>query len=64
MSRTFNTIIREPWNSKIHNILKTIDLHTSLYFQTGDEFHNQQSLILRKYIVVLKEWIISQENET
>jgi hypothetical protein len=62
--RTYNTIIREPWNSKIHNILKTIDLHTRLYLETGDKFHLIQSDILRTYVLELKEWILSKEKSS
>lgn len=59
--RTFNTVVREPWNTKIYNILKTIDLHTKLYLETGDNFHLKQSEILRTYLLDLKEWIRLKE---
>jgi hypothetical protein len=61
--RTYNTIIREPWNSKIHNILKTIDLHTKLHLETGDNFHLIQADILRTYVLELKKWILSKEKD-
>lgn len=57
MSRSFNTITREPWNPKIHNILQTIDLHVKLYLETKNEFHQNQANILRQYIADLKTWI-------
>lgn len=63
-NRTFNTPIREPWNAKIHNLLKTIDLHTELYLKTGDVFHIKQSEILRSYVSELKTWIHSQEKKS
>lgn len=63
MSRTFNTPQREDWNSKIYSILQTIDLHTKIYIETGDIFHEEQSKILRKYILDLKKWIHLKENE-
>jgi hypothetical protein len=57
MSRTFNTPHREPWNPKIHNVLKTIDLHTEFYLKTGDSFHLEQASYLRSYVYSLKDWI-------
>lgn len=61
--RTFNTPIREPWNAKIHNILKTIDLHTELYLKSGDAFHLCQARILRSYVEELKTWIHANERK-
>jgi hypothetical protein len=63
MSRTFNTPHREDWNPKIHNILKTIDLHTDLYNKTGDVFHQEQAEYLRCYVYRLKDWIKKEESE-
>lgn len=63
MSRDFNTPYREPWNPKIHNILKTIDLHTELHLKTGKDFHWNQAEILRRYVSDLKTWIHSEEAE-
>jgi len=63
MSRDFNTPQREKWNTKIHNILKTIDLHTELHLKTGNDFHWHQAKILRKYVSDLKTWIHSEEIE-
>ena len=60
-SRTYNTPHRENWNPKIHSILKTIDLHTELHLETGNEYHWRQAEILRKYVSDLKTWINSQE---
>lgn len=60
-NRTFNTPIREPWNPKIHNILKAIDLHTELYLKTNDPFHLSQAKILREYLHNLKKWIHQKE---
>lgn len=62
MPREWSTKTRDPWNAKIHSILKTIDLHTDFYLQTGDNFHNEQAEILRKYVFELKTWIHQQEN--
>ena len=62
-SRTYNTSQREKWNPKIHNILKTIDLHTELHLKTGNDFHWNQAKILRKYVSDLKTWIHSEESE-
>ncbi|NBW58339.1 hypothetical protein EBR43_11290 [bacterium] len=62
MPREWDNPIRKPWNPKIHNIIKTIDLHVELYIKTGDEFHLKQSEILRNYIKSLKLWIHKEEN--
>ena len=64
MSRDFNTPQREHWNSKIHNILKTIDLHTELHLKTGNIFHWNQAQILRKYVSDLKTWIHFEEGKS
>lgn len=61
MPREWNTPDRECWNTPIHNILKAIDNHTSLYFKTGDVWHMEQAQILREYVAGLKTWIHKQE---
>lgn len=61
--RTFNTEVRRHWNEKIANILKAIDLHNELYFQTYNSFHKEQAEILRNYVRELKDWIIKEENK-
>ncbi len=63
MPREWNTPVRECWNTPIHNILKAIDNHTSLYFETGDEWHMVQAEILRKYVSGLKTWIHRTESD-
>lgn len=63
MPREWDTPIRSPWNSPIHNLLKAIDNHTSLYFKTGDEWHMEQAHILREYVANLKTWIHKSERE-
>jgi hypothetical protein len=61
MPREWSTETRDPWNDKIHIILKVIDQHTNLYLQTGDKFHNDQAKTLRSYVNQLKSWIHKQE---
>jgi hypothetical protein len=61
MPREWNTPDRECWNTPIHNILKAIDNHTSLYFKTGDTWHLEQAQLLREYVAGLKTWIHKQE---
>ena len=39
MAREWDNDTRNPWNPKIHNILKTIDLHTKMHLETGNDFH-------------------------
>jgi len=45
-------------NGTLH---QAIDNHTRLYFETGDEWHQEQAQILRKYIKDLKVWIHKEE---
>lgn len=59
--REWNTVVREPWNPKIHNILQTIDLHSKMLLDTQDTFHQKQSDLLRQYVYNLKEWIHQNE---
>lgn len=61
MPREWNNDTRYHWNPKIHNILKTIDLHTQLHLETGNNFHWEQAEVLRKYVSDLKTWIHSCE---
>jgi hypothetical protein len=61
--REWSNPIRDPWNSKIHNILQTIDLHNDFYLKSGDSFHHYQAECLREYVKNLKKWIHNQENE-
>jgi hypothetical protein len=63
MPREWDNDTRHFWNPKIHNILKTIDLHTELHLKTGNDFHYHQAEILRKYVSDLKTWIHSEESE-
>jgi hypothetical protein len=64
MPREWSTDTRDPWNAKIHGIIKTIDLHTNLYLQSGDKFHYNQAKLLRSYVNELKTWIHQQEQST
>lgn len=64
MPREWNTPIREPWNSPIHNILKAIDNHTNEYFKSGDIWHLQKAEELRQYVLELKSWIHKTENKS
>lgn len=63
--RTWNTPAREPWNTKIHSLLNTIDLHTRLHLQASNsvdaEFHARMAESLRSYVSDLKTWIHAQE---
>lgn len=61
--RTFNTPIREPWNVPIHNMLKAIDNHMSLYFKDGNAWHLRKADVLRQYLRELKSWIHEQEGK-
>lgn len=59
--RTWNSPVREPWNPRIHSILKTVDLHVEMYIKTGDPFHLKMADCLRCYIMQLKDWIHEEE---
>lgn len=61
--REFNTPHREAWNAPIHHILKAIDQHTLLYFQTKNVWHLEKSEILRNYLHELKTFIHQQEGK-
>ena len=61
MPREWDTPIRSPWNTPIHNILKAIDNHTQQYLRTRDEWHLRQADLLREYVEDLKTWIHEQE---
>jgi hypothetical protein len=59
--RTWDSPVREPWNPIIHHLLKAVDTHNRLYFQTCDEWHLQKAREMRAYVVELKNWIKNQE---
>jgi len=61
MPREWNTPKRECWNAPIHQILKAVDNHTRLHLETGNIWHQQQSNILRQYLIELKIWIHNEE---
>jgi hypothetical protein len=61
--REFNTPHREAWNAPIHHILKAIDQHMLLYFDSKDPWHLQQSELLRNYLHGLKTFIHRQEGK-
>ena len=61
MPREWNTPVREPWNPVIKKCLDAVDLHTRLYLETGDEWHQSQAKVLRNYVSNLKTWIHKQE---
>ncbi len=59
--RTWNSPVREPWNPIIHHLLKAVDTHNRLYFETCDEWHLQKAREMCAYVVELKNWIKDQE---
>jgi hypothetical protein len=63
MPREWNTSFREPWNPIIKRCLDGADLHTEIYLETGDGFHEQQAEKLRDYVRSLKDWIHATEPE-
>ena len=61
--RTFNTSVRSCWNEPIRNILRIIDLHTNMYLQTGDSWHEEQAAMFRNYVNELKTRILTREQK-
>ena len=59
--RTWTTSVRTPWNPIIHNLLKAIDHHNVLYFQTANKWHLDKAAMLRAYVDELKSWIHKEE---
>ena len=61
--RTFNTAIRAPWNPVIHQLLKAVDEHTSLYLLHRDPWHLEKAAQIRQYLHELKTYIHHCESE-
>lgn len=59
--RTWDTPVREDWNQLIHQMLKAIDRHNTLYFKTGNAWHLAKAAQLRAYVTDLKDWIKIEE---
>tara|TARA_R110000868_G_scaffold35633_1_gene127554 strand:- start:248 stop:499 length:252 start_codon:yes stop_codon:yes gene_type:complete len=59
--RTWTTSVRTPWNPIIHHLLKAIDHHNVLYFQTANAWHLEKAAMLRAYVDELKSWIHKEE---
>lgn len=62
--RSWNTSVRSAWNVRIFHVLKGIDHHNSIYFETGDKRHLELANMLRQYVIYLKEWIKEQEKKS
>ena len=59
--REFNTPHREAWNAPIHQILKAVDEHMRLYFESRDPWHVEKAEDLRLYLHELKTFIHRRE---
>lgn len=59
--RSWNTPVRENWNVLIHECLRGISRHVSLYLETKDKNHLMMAESLRCYVRELKNWILTQE---
>ena len=59
--RTWTTSVRTPWNPIVHHLLKAIDHHNVLYFQTANAWHLEKAAMLRAYVDELKSWIHQEE---
>lgn len=59
--RTWSTATRDPWNAPIHQMLKAIDNHVSLFLKTGDPWHIEKAEQLRLYLHELKSYIHKNE---
>jgi hypothetical protein len=62
--RTWNNPTREPWNAPIAQMLKAIDEHNREYFRTGNRWHLEKAMMLRGYLVELKEWVMWKEGKS
>jgi hypothetical protein len=63
MPREWNTPHREKWTAPIHQILKAIDNHTSLYIWRLVIFGTKNKhKYLRQYVKDVKIWIHKEEN--
>jgi hypothetical protein len=59
--RTWSNLHRDPWNGPIAQTLRAIDAHNAEYFRTGNPWHLQKAIMLREYMVELKEWLTRKE---
>lgn len=62
MPREWDSPVREKWNAPIHNILKAVDNHVSIYLKSGDRWHIEQANFLRQYVKELKDRIKQEED--
>ena len=63
--RTFTTFTRMPYQDSISLVLKMIDYHNNQAMKdfSNAEFHKKQAMVLKMYLIDLKEFIIKHENE-
>tara|TARA_B100000941_G_C28046695_1_gene322353 strand:- start:184 stop:393 length:210 start_codon:yes stop_codon:yes gene_type:complete len=63
--RTFTTFTRMPYQDSISLVLKMIDYHNNQAMKdfSNAEFHKKQAMVLKMYLIDIKEFIIKHENE-
>lgn len=59
--RTWSNEVRDKWNRLIHECLKGIGRHVSLFLETRDPIHLEMAEHLREYVRRIKDWILEQE---
>jgi len=63
IKRSFESTIRMPYQDGISLLMKTIDFHNkeAMTDFSNSEFHKNQAMVLKLYLIDLKEFI--QKNE-
>ena len=63
--RTFTTFTRMPYQDSISLVLKMIDYHNNQAMKdfSNAEFHKKQAMVLKMYLIDIKEFIIKHENQ-
>tara|TARA_X000001388_G_C2207491_1_gene113722 strand:- start:847 stop:1053 length:207 start_codon:yes stop_codon:yes gene_type:complete len=61
--RTFSTAVRMPYQDAIALILKIIDYHNNQAMKdfSNAEFHKEQSMVLKLWLIDMKEFIKNKE---
>jgi len=63
--KKFSTLVRMPYQEAIRIILRTIDYHNRMALEDSDnrDFHMQQSVRLRQWMVDMKDFIHKNEED-
>ena len=63
--KKFSTLVHMPYQEAIRIILRTIDYHNRMALEDSDnrDFHMQQSVRLRQWMVDMKDFIHKNEED-